>query len=120
MSSQLCLPMAQVPPEVWQRIRAGMQLADDHADPKWRHVFDACLVAVARKLPELTSDDVLAEFESLKIQPNTHTEKAIGPAMLRGKHMGILTATDRVVRSERPAKHGNRHQVWTSNYWRQP
>ena len=118
MSSQLCLPMQEVPPEVWQKIRAGMQLADDHADPKWKHVFDACVLAVARKLPELTSDDVLAEFELLKVQPNTHTEKAIGPCMLRARSMGILVATDRVVRSERPRKHGNRHQVWKSNYWR--
>ena len=41
----------------------GMAAADANADTRWRHVFDACVLAAARKRPEITSDDVLAEID---------------------------------------------------------
>jgi hypothetical protein len=105
------------PPIVQERIADGMQAADDHADERWKHIFDACVLAAARKKPEITSDDVLAEIEALPDPPDTHNLAAIGPAMKRAKQMGILEYTDRVKRSERPEKHGNRQNIWRSNYY---
>lgn len=105
------------PPEVQERIAQGIQQADDHADPKWRHIFDACVLAAARKKAEITSDDVLAEIESLPDHPDTHNLSAIGPAMKRAAQMGVITPTEKVVRSERPEKRGNYHKAWTSNYY---
>jgi len=91
-----------------------MHQADINADPKWRHFFDGCVLAAARKRPEITSDDVLAEIEALPHPPETHNLAAIGPAMVRAAEMGILAHTDRVVRSKRPEKHGNRQNIWAS------
>lgn len=103
------------PPAVRQRIEEGMRQADENADPKWKHFFDGCVLAAARKKKEITSDDVLAEIESLPNPPSTHNLSAIGAAMRRAATMGVIKRTDRVVRSERPGKHGNRHNVWLSN-----
>ena len=108
---------AKIPPATQERIAQGMQQADANADGRWRHVFDACVLAAARKKPEITSDDVLAEIESLPDAPCTHNLAAIGPAMSRAKEMGILERTDRVKRSERPEKHGNRQNIWLSKYY---
>jgi hypothetical protein len=38
--------------------------------------------------------------------------------MKRAAEMGVLTYTDRVRRSNRLKKHGNRHNVWISNYYK--
>jgi hypothetical protein len=105
------------PPEVQAKIADGMQRCDDNASEKWKHMWDAIVVAVARKKYELTSDDVLEEYEKLKHPPGTHNLAAIGPAMKRGATMGVLTRTDRVVRSTRIEKNGNIHYVWISNHF---
>lgn len=102
---------------VSEKIDAGMRAADDHANPRWKHIFDACVVAAAKKKREITSDDVLDEIEALPNPPETHNLAAIGPAMKRAWRMKVLTRTDRVVRSRRPEKNGNRHNVWISNYY---
>ena len=106
----------KLPPATQERIAAGMQQADEHADPEWRHLFDACLVAVARRMAEFTSDDVLNEMDRLARRPQTHNLSAIGPAMKRARALGVMEATDRVRRSQRPEKHGNRQNVWRSRY----
>lgn len=95
----------------------GMKQADDNANERWKHVFDACVLAAAKKKPEITSDDVLAEMEALPNPPSTHNLGAIGSAMRRACDMGILRGTNRTKRSERPEKHGNRQNVWESLYW---
>ena len=96
----------------------GMKQADENADEKWKHVWDACVLAVAKRKELLTSDDVLAEFESLYRPPHTHNLAAIGPAMQRARVMKVVTSTNEVRRSDRPEKHGNRQNVWKSLYWR--
>src|ERR1035437_7388463 len=97
--------------------QVGMAQADANANERWKHIFDACVLAAARKKPEITSDDVLAEIEVLPGAPSTHNLSAIGPAMKRAWKMGILRPTDRTVRSRLPHKNGNLHTLWTSNYF---
>jgi len=92
----------------------GIDIADKNANERWKHIFDACVLAAAKRKPEITSDDVLAEFEKLKHQPFTVNLAAIGPAMVRAGKMKILRATNRTVRSQRPEKNGNLHRVWES------
>lgn len=104
------------PPAVQQRIEEGMKQADDNANYFWKRMIDAAIVAVARRLAEFTVDDVLDEMEKIPNCPGTHALDALGPAMLRAKRDRIVSPTNRVVRSKRPKKHGNRHAVWTSNY----
>lgn len=97
--------------------QVGRDQSDANADPEWRHVFDACVLAAARKKAEITSDDVLSEMEALPHPPRTHNLAAIGGAMRRAREMGIVSPTNRVKRSERPEKHGNRQNIWASNYY---
>lgn len=106
-----------LPQKTADAIADGMQRCDENADGRWRHIFDACVLAAARKKSEITSDDVLTEIEALPNPPDTHNLAAIGPAMMRAKQMGVISSTDRVVRSKRPGKHGNRQNVWASNYF---
>jgi len=104
------------PPDVQARIADGMKQADDNADIRWRQIIDGCVLAAARRLPELTSDDVLDEYEKLPNPPKTHSQVALGPVMDRAHRMGILIATERVIRSTRKIKHGNYHRAWKSRY----
>jgi len=103
--------------KVGPEAQAGRAQADENANGRWRHVFDACVLAAARKKPEIVSDDVLAELEALPNPPGTHNLAAIGGAMLRACKMGILCGTDRTKRSERPEKHSNRQNVYISKYY---
>jgi hypothetical protein len=96
----------------------GRAQSDANADSRWRHIFDGCVLAAAKKKPEIVSDDVLAEIEVLPNPPGTHNLAAIGGAMHRAYTMGVLRGTDRVKRSERPEKHGNRQNIWISNYYK--
>ena len=109
---------AKLPAPAQERIADGMRQADENADGRWRHIFDGCVLAAARKKAEITSDDVLAELELLPDRPGTHNLAAIGPAMKRAAEMGVLAYTDRVKRSERKEKHGNRQNIWLSRYYR--
>ncbi len=103
-------------PAVQERIQEGMAKADENADHFWKRIIDGCILAAARRLPELTVDDVLDEIAKIPNAPSTHNLAALGPAMKRAHRDRIITATDRVQRSRRPTKHGNRHNVWRSNY----
>ena len=100
--------------------QAGRQQSYENSKEEWRCIFEACILAAARKKFEIVSDDVLAEVEALGHSPTTHNLSAIGGAMHRASKMGILRGTDRVRRSERPEKHGNRQNIWESNYYRSP
>lgn len=92
----------------------GMARCDENAAIDWKHWFDGCVLAAARKKGFITSDDVLVEMESLPDPPSTHNLAAIGPAMVRASKMGLLRATDRYERSAVGQKHGNNHRVWES------
>ncbi len=106
----------KLPAPAQARIADGMAQADQNADIRWKHIWDGCVLAAARQKQEITSDDVLLEFEKLPTPPETHNLAAIGPAMLRAAKMGVITRTDRFERSKRPEKNGNLHAIWRSNY----
>jgi hypothetical protein len=73
----------------------------------------------------LTVDDVLDELDAINTQRKlskkapieTHNMDALGPAMSRARKDGVISPTDRVKRSQRAEKHGNRHNVWLSNFY---
>lgn len=114
------------PPSVQQAIAEGMSAADEHADPFWKAVFDACIQNAAMKHPELTVDDVLDELEVINEERKkrelplvtTHHMCAIGPAMTRACRGGLITPTNQTKRSEKIKKHGNRHVIWLSNHFK--
>lgn len=108
----------KLPPAAQEKIADGMAQADRNANEKWKHFYDGCVLAVATRLEELTSDDVLEEMLKLHGEvPKTHNLAAIGPAMKRAKEMGVIAPTERFLRSKRLEKNGNLHRVWKSNYY---
>lgn len=118
MSTQFQFDWTQkMPPAVQERIADGMAQSDENANHFWKRMIDAAIVAVARRLPEFTVDEVLDEMEKIPNCPETHALHALGSAMSRARKDKIVTATNRVVRSKREIKHGNRHSVWISNYF---
>ncbi len=108
----------KVPPAAQEKIADGMRQADANADVRWKAIFDACVLAAARKKAEIVSDDVLAEIESLPNPPSTHNLAAIGPCMVRAAEMGIIVRTDKLQRSKRPEKHGNLTRIWASKVYK--
>jgi hypothetical protein len=108
---------AGLPVPAKDAIADAMERVNANADEDWKTTFDRCVVEAARKKQELTSDDVLEEYEAIPGRPVTHNLSAIGPAMLRAKNDGVLTSTGRVVRSVRSVKHGIRHTIWHSNIY---
>jgi membrane protein involved in colicin uptake len=108
----------KLPDSVQHAIADAMERVDEHADVDWKVVIDRCIIEAARKKAEITSDDVLAEWEAVPNRPQTHNLAAIGPAMKRAAKDGVLTSTNRVVRSAREVKHGIRHTIWISNIYR--
>lgn len=110
---------SKLPASAQGTITDAMQRVDEHANVNWKAVIDTCIIAAAQKKAEITSDDVLAEWEAILDRPMTHTLAAIGPAMKRAAQDGVLSRTNRVKRSERAVKHGIRHTVWSSNIYRE-
>lgn len=97
----------------------GMAQADENADDRWKRWVDGCIQAVATEKQEFTVDDVLARLEALPSPPDTHNLAALGPRMREvSKTLKYMTATERVVRSQRIEKRGNFHRVWRSNLFR--
>lgn len=102
--------------------REGMQLAIDHADPRWIEMAKACVVSVARFKKELTVDDIWASLESTNQQRMrsglplfaTHNASAMGPIMTACAGIGWIRGTGRWERSKVAVKRGNLHQVWES------
>jgi hypothetical protein len=111
---------SKVPPSVQEQIREGMAQAEQNACQEWKTVITGCILAVARKLPELTVDDVLSEIESIpeSQRPSTHNLSALGPMMRNAAKDGLISRTGKFLRSEREIKRGNLHAVWASNYFR--
>lgn len=97
---------------------AGIEQADANAIAEWKQAIDRSVRVAANKKREITTDDVLLEFELLHASPRTYTMRAIGPAMIRAADEGIITRTDRVRRSERDGNHGNWQKIWLSNRYR--
>jgi hypothetical protein len=105
-------PVSILSPEA----EAGMVLADENADARWKREIDACILAVAKRLSEFTVDDVLAELATVPNAFRTHNLSALGPRMIEvAKHLHYMTQTGRVQRSVRPEKHRRWLRVWQSN-----
>jgi hypothetical protein len=101
--------------------QVGMAVCDANADERWKRWTDGAIQAVARRLPEFTADDVVAELDKMPSHALTHNGSALGPRLKEvAKTLHYMRATDRVQRSKRPLSHGNLLRVWESLLWRQP
>jgi len=69
--------------------------------------------AVARRLPEFTTDEVAAELTDWRIAE----PRLLGPAMLRAQRAGWIVPTDRVRKTSNPAAHSRPKAVWQSRLY---
>lgn len=115
----------KVPPAEQDRIRDGMARADEHANEFWKAILAHCIWEAARRLKELTVDDVLAQLDKVNEERKakhqelieTHNLSAIGPAMKSAAKEGIITGTPQVRRSRITGKKGNLQVIWKSNFY---
>ena len=96
----------------------SLQRVDDHADPSWRDVAYQCVIDVAGRLSEFTTDAVLSEL-ALYPTVSTHEPRALGPVMMRASRDNVISATSRFVKSEAVSRHRAPKQVWRSNIYRE-
>lgn len=96
----------------------GMAQADSNASDQWKRVMDGAILAVARRMPEFTVDDVLEEMGKIPNAPSTHNLSALGPRMKRvARELEYMVGTDRMRRSRNVIKHGNLHRIWLSKVY---
>ena len=85
--------------------------ADSGTDPMWRGNARGRLLQLAKTRPELTTDDLWEAGV-----PQTRENRALGPIMLWGRRIGIITPTNNVQASRlHERNHGRRITVWRSN-----
>ncbi len=92
----------------------GIRRAADHAADTWRWHAEQAVLRAARKLPELTVDDVQLE---MPIEITTHEGRAMGGVMLAAVKQGVLEKTDRYRPSAQPRCHSNPRRIWLSRVW---
>lgn len=79
------------------------------AGDEWMDMALAAVAQVARSKEFFTTDD-LWEFVSQPSEP-----RAMGAVMTRARNVGIATATDRTINSDRKECHARPLRVWKSN-----
>jgi len=85
---------------------------DNACDPDWDRAAEEAVRAVARRQPTLTTDDVWALLEASDAR--THEPRALGAVMRRMAEAGVIAATERYTKSQRPVCHSRKIQVWRS------
>lgn len=82
------LPLAAASLAVHEATEAGIQAAHDHSNTTWKQTAYAAIVAVARRQPRLTADDVWSELKGST--PATHNPSAIGPLFRIAARNGVI------------------------------
>lgn len=83
------------------------------ADPAWSKAADWAIAHLACELVEFTTDDVWQHLYDFAV-PSPDEPRALGGAMQRAARLGVISPTDRIVQSERPACHARPVRVWRS------
>ena len=92
----------------------GIRRAAEHAADSWRFHAEQAVLRAARKLPELTVDDVQLE---MPVEITTHEGRAMGAVMLAAAKVGWIQPTDRFKPGNQPKSHRNPRRVWKSLVW---
>jgi hypothetical protein len=92
--------------------KAAAHLRQRDRDPNWPAVAKAAVAAVARRLPQLTTDDVWAELAEQGASGGD--PRAIGPVMDAAAADGTIERTEETVKSSRKECHGRPVRIWAS------
>lgn len=91
----------------------GTTLVLENAGQEWRDRIAFLIDGLARRLPELTADDVRAEVERTGMGEPHHVN-AYGAAMLAAAKRGSIRRTMRLKLSERAEAHSHSNPCWLS------
>lgn len=99
------------PPTPFERGMAGSERAARRWTPEQAARVDAAIEAVARRLPEFTSDDVWAELGD-----GFPVTKGMASRLTAAKNRGVIAATGEVRTARRGGDHdhGQRLSLWRS------
>ena len=113
-------------PSLWtsslaERLRdAGIQAADDHADPEWRDIALLSVHECAEMFSEFTSTSVWNRVSVYEAK--THEGRAMGAVMKRAHKLKWIEPTDKFVNTKRVTRHRAPVRVWKSlvhsGFWR--
>ena len=81
-------------------------------DPEWYACVLDAIEHVAARGRDFTTDDVWEVLAEREVN-RPRERRAMGAAMNRMKHAGVIVATDRMVPTARPEGHRNPKRVWT-------
>ena len=82
------------------------------ANPEWVQAASGALAQLARRLPELTADEVWEELADKHV--DTPNGKAMGNIMRNAARARLITRTDRTVKTRRPTRNRGDVRVWRS------
>jgi hypothetical protein len=94
--------------------RDGVARAARGANPEWKRIMQICALAVARRKPYFTTDDV--EYWQRAYYPNhtTREKRAMGPVMLDAARHGYCKTTTDFCKSSLASCNQRPKQVWWS------
>lgn len=86
---------------------------DRNANAQWKDLILFCIGLTAKRMAELTVDDVWDTFDAIGGEDNvsTHEKRAIGAQMDKARRAGLIIATDRIQSS----RLGNKR--WKARVW---
>lgn len=93
------------------RRSCAIERANACADDAWREAVMTAIERVARRLPELTTDDVMAAHPELE---DVREPRSWGPLMLRAAREDWIEPTDRYAPSSRKQSNARPKRVWRS------
>lgn len=91
----------------------GTALVLENAGQEWRDKMAFLIDGLARRMPDLTADDVRAEVERTGTDQPHHVN-AYGAAMLAAAKRGSIKRTMTLRQSERPEAHSHGNPIWLS------
>lgn len=89
--------------DVHEATEKGIQDAHDHANDAWKQQAYAALVAVARRTPLFTADEVWAALKGSTT--STHEPSALGPLFRIAAHKGLIQKSGRMVKTKLIQRH---------------
>lgn len=97
------------PEEQGERLKEDALERVEENNRDWVDTAEFVILWLAKERDELTSDDVWDHLHDVPTEP-----RAMGAAFSRAAGRGAIEATDRTVRSRRPACHRRPVRVWKS------
>lgn len=91
----------------------AIAIVDAHTQPEWKKAALDAVETLAHQMSDLTTDDVW-HYLNLHDIAEVREPRALGVVMRQAQRLGMIEATDRTRRSDRPVCHANPKRVWRS------